>query len=195
MQYKKMLDSITDRVVSSGALSPEQATVFAYGLDSALSSVMSYGALLCIGLLMGQWSAILLWLLSYTLLRQRAGGYHATTRLRCFLMSQLLGIAMLLLVRVLPLWSCWLLAVPSVAAVWWLAPIQHPNHLLNTKRRAKQHLLARIIVCVEFMLVVCAWWVYPSAAVPIALGMFAACLMMGIAAVLYRDAQALTPGA
>lgn len=187
--YMQLLQRLAQRLGDRNILQKEQIPIFVYGLDSLLSSVFSYTLMLLLALLMGQLADGALWILSYTLLRQCAGGYHATTQLRCQGLSLLMTALSLLCIRWIPPTPCLALAALCIPMVWWLAPVEHANHPLNPKRRARQWRLARIIVCAEALIcVACCLWLLPALA-PIAVGMAVSTAMMTLAAILYRDAQ------
>lgn len=187
--YMQQLQRLAQRLADRNVLQTEQIPIFVYGLDSLLSSALSYALLLLVALLMGQFVDGVLWILSYALLRQCAGGYHATTQLRCQGLSLLMSVLSLLCIRWIPPTVCLALAAVCVPMVWWLAPVEHANHPLNPQRRARQWRLARIIVCAEALAcVACRLWILPALA-PIAVGMSLSTAMMGLAAILYRDAQ------
>ena len=184
--YERGLKRLGQKLTDLGLLDAGQIPVFAYGLDSLLSYLWNYGCLLLIGLALGQLPELCLWIVAYTALRQHAGGYHAATRIRCFILSQLIGAACLLAIRVAPAWLCLGFSVASVALVFWLAPVEHKNHPLNPTRRARQWKLARIIACTELLAVLLCrlWW--PLGLAPVAIGMGVAALMMTLAALLLK---------
>jgi len=182
--YTRGLERIAQKLAHLGLLDSEQVPVFVYGLDSLLNQVWGYACLLLIGLAFGQLLDICLWIVAYTALRRRAGGYHASTRLRCFLLTQCAGAACLLAMRVAPAWLCLALSAASVALVFWLAPVEHPNHPLNPRRRARQWKLARIIACAEGLASVACWLWWPRGLAPVAIGMGMSAGMMALAALL-----------
>jgi|GEM_PF-2743036 len=187
--YERGLNRIGQKLADRGLLDAEHIPVFAYGLDSLFGYVWNYGCLLLIGLILGQLADVCLWIVAYTVLRQHAGGYHAATRTRCFVLSQFVGVACLLAVRVTPAWLCLGLCAASVALVFWLAPVEHKNHPLNPNRRERQWKLARIVACIEMLIALICWlWWLPGLA-PIAIGMGVASFMMGLAALLKLSAS------
>ena len=184
--YTRGLERIAQWLARLDLLDAEQVPVFVYGLDSLLSEAWCYGCLLLIGLALGQLPDVCVWIVAYTALRQRAGGYHAATRLRCFLLTQLVGAACLLAMRVAPVWVCLALSAASAALVFGLAPVEHPNHPLNPRRRARQWKLARIIACAEVAVAVACWLWWPRGLPPVALGIAMAALMMTLGAHVYH---------
>jgi len=185
--YTRGLQRIAQKLARLGLLDSEQVPVFVYGLDSLLNQAWCYACLLLTGLALGQLPDICLWIVTYTALRQRAGGYHAATRLRCFLLTQLIGAACLLAMRVIPAWACLALSAASAALVFGLAPVEHPNHPLNPRRRARQWKLARVIACAEAAAAAACWLWWPRGLPPVALGMGMAACMMALGAHAYRN--------
>ncbi len=186
----RWLARVTEALRAKGVLTEEQAPVFQYGLESLLSSLWSYGSLVLLGAALGQFFDACLWILAYALLRQRAGGYHATTRLRCYVFSLAVGGMCMLLIRWVSPLVCLMLAVAAVASVFLLAPVQHPNHPLNPKRYARQWKLARVIACAELLAALaCLFW-WPRALPPLCVGMGCSALMMGVGAIAYRQTHA-----
>ncbi|MCL2812424.1 MAG: accessory gene regulator B family protein [Clostridia bacterium] len=192
--YARGLKRIGQKLADLGVLDSEQIPVFQYGLDSLLGSVWNYGCLLLIGLAMGQLLDMCLWIVAYTVLRQHAGGYHATTRTRCFVFTQLIGVVSLLAMRVAPTWLCLALPIVGAGLVFGLAPVEHKNHPLNPKRRVRQWKLARIAACAEVLVVVACWLWWPRGLAPLAIGMGTAAAMMGLAALLKLPAPLANKG-
>lgn len=87
---RKISKKVTNRLLSRNAIKDEDYEIYQYGLEQLLTSILDLLTLLVIGLIMGMiWQGII-FVLSFMLLRKYAGGYHASTPLKCYLLTTLI---------------------------------------------------------------------------------------------------------
>ena len=122
---------LADLFVSSGAVPAEDRDVYVYGLDVLISTAASVLCVLVIGILAGRLPVTLLFLACFIALRSVAGGFHASTHFRCFLIMLGAYGAALLPVFFLTEGLLGRAALPmvavSLAVVIALAPAPHDN--------------------------------------------------------------------
>ena len=136
------------------AISEEDREVYAY----ALKSVWILGGNIITSLLIGfglkvPWYCVLL-LLAIILLRSDAGGYHAATVWRCYIMSCMVLIMALLWVKVeIPFRTaitvC--MAVPLYVLIFRYAPLEAENKPLDEEEKKTTGRRARVILTVEMV--------------------------------------------
>lgn len=92
---RKVSKKVTDRLLSRNAIKDEDYEIYQYGLEQLFTSGLDMLTLFVIGLIMGMiWQGIV-FVLSFMLLRKYAGGYHASTPLRCYLLTNLVILSVL----------------------------------------------------------------------------------------------------
>ncbi len=143
-------------LAANGVISQEDEALYSYGLRQGVVFLLNTAAIIMVGWLLGMVKETIVFMLTYLPLRRMAGGYHARTQLRCYLLGILLTTSVLLAVKWLP-WNVYLcsvlLAVASVIIVW-LAPVEDSNKPLDEAekahygKRTRQLLLVAIVAYV-----------------------------------------------
>lgn len=150
---------LTERLYRHCRLPAERKAVYIYGAELSLSTLAASFSIIIISLLLGHFFTAVLFLACFVGFRLFAGGFHASTYGRCFLLTNsmflaaLAGAALLKLLQ-LPFFSLALLVV-SAAIIFWLAPIRNKNHPMSDKTFRKNRVIARglaLIVAVLFSL-------------------------------------------
>lgn len=136
-----------------GVINKEETDICRYGLELALLSVLEFTSILLIAIFARNFIHTMVFFVSFIPLRLYAGGYHANTRLRCYLI--LLAVYMLFtwIMNYTPI----LLYRPIEAgivllvlfAVWSLAPIIHRNKQVNDKECYTYRRISLLIMAVE----------------------------------------------
>lgn len=151
-------DRIAGALVNCGATA-ENKELYAFGLRQGGFMLLNAAATLAIGLALEMvWQSIL-FSLAYIPLRTFAGGYHAKTPLRCFILSNIMVVTALLGIRLVQ-WNSFICAIIGMCAgliVFLLAPVEDRNKPLDQKEQSVYKKRARIILCVLFVIALSAW--------------------------------------
>lgn len=83
----KVSDSIANLLWEQGILQDDDISKCSYGLDIFISSIVEVLSILIISAFVKNFVETLMFFLAFIPLRIYAGGYHAETRIRCFLVS------------------------------------------------------------------------------------------------------------
>ncbi|WP_069998703.1 accessory gene regulator ArgB-like protein [Cellulosilyticum sp. I15G10I2] len=128
-----LFERITDLFIHNGIISSEDKELYTYGLQQGLIIIANILTTLFIGLLLGMvWQSIV-FMLSYIPLRSFAGGYHAKTQFKCYMLSIVLTTAVLLVIKLIP-WTnfmIWSLALAAGTIILVFAPVANSNKPLN----------------------------------------------------------------
>jgi|GEM_PF-1894234 len=120
----------------NGIIEEEAEPVYAYGAEIALSTIAVLFAVLLIGGISGQIVNLTIFMLSYKILRECAGGYHAGTHLRCFIYSIVICIMNVLLYIVLPMHTQGILTISLLVLSSIVLVISAPSqNLVNPKTK------------------------------------------------------------
>lgn len=138
---------------------PENAEIVQYGLEvlagNLSGALITLGIGYCFGSIL---SGIILWTLIFPL-RKYAGGYHAKTRGRCYLISAgmlILAFALLYLPDYQPeIYP--IVALISGIYIFVNAPVDNENKVLDTVEQKMYRKRARIVLGVESALFAVAW--------------------------------------
>lgn len=142
---KQLADYATQRLIDEAVIPEADAEIYAYGFDYLFTLTYTYGSLLILATFLGTVPETLLFFLAFFPLRSYAGGYHATTRLRCYLASVVMIILFNVLLVMIPS-MCYISLAMFIVGFAWLclilwAPIVHENHPVTPadKRRFRKY--------------------------------------------------------
>lgn len=149
----RLSEMLADALVGSGAAREEDRDIYVYGMDVLLSTAANIICILALGILIGRTLETLLFMSFFTVLRSAAGGFHANTHFKCFLiMLAAYALAMALSVLV-PLDACRWVSLPIAAAaaatVAALAPVAHENRPVSAGELVKFRKLSLWIAALE----------------------------------------------
>lgn len=100
---KQLAHIVARQMVKNQIISEEEAEIYDYGLQLVLTSGTTTFVILLLGLVSGQLTLTVLFMITLVGLRHYVGGYHAGTYLHCFLMSCSVYLGMILFVHTAPL--------------------------------------------------------------------------------------------
>lgn len=126
---RKVSKKVTDRLLSRNAIKDEDYEIYQYGLEQLFTSILNMLTLFVIGSIMGMiWQGII-FVLSFMLLRKYAGGYHASTPLRCYLLTTLIITVALSVMKYLEISILIYLVLLMVSSVivYMLTPVEAVN--------------------------------------------------------------------
>ena len=155
----------TERVVTilqeNEIIRKEDRELYIYGLQQGFIIIWNMLTTVTIGILLGQVWESMLFMFAYFPLRSCAGGYHARTPLRCYLLSIIMAIAVLVSMR-LPIWNSvfsFISVIVSSIVILFLAPVEDGNKPLDAnetvvfKKRTKAVLYVLIGLMLFFQIV------------------------------------------
>ena len=146
---KNISGTIADALRAQGIIQKDEVAVCKYGIDIFISSFLEIASILLIAAVLGNFVETVLLFLAFIPLRVYAGGYHADTKLKCYLISLMMyGIAYGI-ATVLPC-ETYLLnvfgTIFSLITVLIKAPIIHRNKTVNAVER-KRYRKISIEIC------------------------------------------------
>ena len=137
---RSLADRITDWMVQNGGIKPEAREVHAIGLDKLLSNLLCLVIALIAGIVFQVPFEAIVFYFAYYILRIYAGGYHADSQMRCFILSIGIMIPAVLAIR---FWHAWctvpvhiVLMLFSAGTVIALAPVDNKKKRLEPIERS-----------------------------------------------------------
>jgi len=145
-------------MILQGVVPREDEEVHVFGWTMLLFSVGSFSAILLAGALLGQLLGTVLFLVSFTFLRSYAGGWHANSFFKCFLITMTLYACCSLIHFYLPeiylsLTIRSLLLISLLITFVW-APMDHPNKPFRGDQKKKNKKLSRITVLAQTIIII-----------------------------------------
>jgi len=169
--------------MQAGAIKAEDKEVYEYGLTMMFSNVQNLVTAFIVGMVMGQIWECLLFQLAFIPLRTNAGGYHASTKRRCYFLSLVMLILALLGLRYLPLLlsanAGLVILFLSSAVIVMIAPVENKNKPLDQEEKKVYGRRARLILACEVLVgCVCCFLADPGVLWVIALSTLSSALSL-----------------
>lgn len=179
---KKLTTKTADLLCRNGLIEQEEKEIYLFGIETALLKVIHYATMLLIGLCFGMVWQTAVFLLAYTVLRDYAGGYHADSRMRCYLISWLMMLSVLLIVQYCPaevmFWTSAILLIPLYLLIFSLAPVGNINKPLDEIEQKRYGKTARIILSIEEVLSALFLFFNVQISFVLCLGLFCVSIML-----------------
>lgn len=147
-----LAERIVKAFVENGIIPTEDHALYTFGLHQLWFTLLNAGTTIIVGLLFGMVWESLVFLIAYIPLRKFAGGYHAKTEFRCYLLSTLIIVLGLLAVKYFPVSLIVTAVALSIGSLilFLLAPVEDANKPLDVKEIAVYRLRARVVLFLEW---------------------------------------------
>ncbi len=155
---KSISSSIADILGTQGIIQREDIDKCRYGLEIFLSSMLEITSILIISAFVGNFLETILLFTTFIPLRIYAGGYHADTKLKCYLVSLAVYVGFTVIMRLLPQEVYLIInivsTVFSLLVVFIAAPVIHHNKSVNEIERMYYKKISRGICIGETVLII-----------------------------------------
>ncbi len=154
----KLLDLTLVFIMNNTKLDNDNREIIRYGLEILFIKIVFSMCALLIAFSLHCFRECIVFLIAFSAIRTSAGGYHAKTRIQCFVMSMFMIIinigAVKLVAHYISLYYYLApLALISVVAIWFLSPVDTENRPLDVDEKIRFKRRTRIILCLEIVLV------------------------------------------
>lgn len=184
---EKLVNTIVNWLIQQGAVSVKDKSIYCYGMEVLLSSIITYSSIIIIAYLADRLLETIVFSIAFVCLRQYAGGHHAKTRWGCYCLSLSAYLIYLALITFIPFemykWTSILSAFFATVLVFWQAPVIHENRRISLSEKKHYRKLSRMICIGELLVVIVGSYIWESNLIilSIALGiLFAACSLKGL---------------
>lgn len=176
---------MADSLSKEGIISDEEKEIVRFGLESLEGNLLGIILTLIIGICFQQMGeALLLWLFLFPL-RKNAGGYHAATKTRCFLISALMLVVAFLVFATFECMRVFygICAIAAGCVIWFLAPVNNPSKKLDALEHKVYRQRTRIVLGAEGIILILALsckWEMAVHSICMAFFIVAVSLLMGL---------------
>lgn len=150
-----MLHKISKAMAKKLAMSsePEKEEIYVYGLELIITTFLGLASIVLVSGVLSEWSSAWIFTGIFVPLRLCTGGYHADTYGKCFVISNLSYLSLLIIKKLtegrvpMLVWFM-LLAI----ACWYIgknAPVLHRNQMINEQKQKRNHKTARVLLIVD----------------------------------------------
>lgn len=125
-------DILTNQLLEKNMIPKEEEEIYRFGIECLSIKAVTFLTYVIIALVMVKFKDFAIIMLTFVPLRKSAGGYHAKTKLRCYLLSCGLLIAALFLCRGAATFHIWtvILCMADIAFLW-MAPVDNENKRMD----------------------------------------------------------------
>ncbi len=129
--YKKLAILITDKLIRSNSAVEEKRAIYEYGFQLMFNALVNGVSFLTIALISKTFVPCLFFMIGFFAIRGLSGGFHASSPLKCYLLSTVSQVLFILIYNVIPsslyltLFSVVTLAI--MIALFVFAPVDHKN--------------------------------------------------------------------
>ncbi len=137
---EKLLDGVWKQMQLAKGLDDSDKDIYIFGIYQGAILLLNICTALLIGIILNMFLEITLYLIFFLPLRIFAGGYHAKTQLRCYIMSTVTNVFILFGIRYLnqnqSIWEL-LLFIVAFCVIWKLVPVADANKPLLPLEQSK----------------------------------------------------------
>lgn len=160
---------LTEFMYKKGAITSSKRPIFVYGFQLTLSTLCSLVSITILAAFLHSPLSALMFFIVFFWIRLFAGGFHASSYLRCFFLTNAVYLLVALMSELL-VWVSSVYLVISVqilfgAVAFFLTPIRHPNHPLSENIYLRNQKISRFLIvlyelifpCISFFTGNLAW--------------------------------------
>ncbi len=147
----KLIIASMDYLIRHQVIVEDDRDIYEYGFHALYNNIIDIASILIISIWLHQIPQTILYHIPFVALRNTAGGFHAKTHFRCFILSTTIWLFSLWgILRIISPIMYIGLAGLSVFLVWVKAPIENENSPLSAEKYKRMKILCRIISAVFF---------------------------------------------
>ena len=156
-----LIDKIGNRFVRDGIITEEDKELYTYGMQQGVLILLNIVSTIMIGIILNLvWQSII-FLLAYMPLRSYAGGYHARSQFRCYVVSQFIVVVALIGMRGIQWTSLTALlsVIISAGIIFALTPVEDANKPLDASEKKLYKRKTRKILLLEILIALVFWFI------------------------------------
>lgn len=152
---------VVNKLLNEGNISYEEKDLYVYGLFMFISSTLYFILSSIFGLIFGCLFESIIFYFAFQLIRKYAGGYHASTEIRCEILSTLSILLCVLIIRILKEhnFNLVLLCITgfSIVVIVALCPLDTPEKPLSVNEFKYFRKISWIILLVLVVIVIISY--------------------------------------
>ncbi len=154
--FQKIIDRIANALCESSLINNEDKAIYRFGIEATLLKCIHIITMLIMGVAFGLILETFVFIITYSILRIYAGGFHSKTRIGCYIISWIMILSVLLLIKfcsnqlifvvliVVSILSCFIILI--------LSPVGNVNKQLDDIEIQHYKAKTRIILSIEIII-------------------------------------------
>lgn len=154
-----MIDVVSKRIldwmIRNDVVKREDSDVYIFGIHQGIMSMLNIITTIVIAAAMHMLLEGIVFILAYMPLRSFAGGYHARTEKRCYLLSGVLSFTVFAVCKIVSInWMLWMVLMLSFFIIWFISPVEDSNKPLEEieiiiySKKCKKILIIEMLILV-----------------------------------------------
>lgn len=139
IEMDKLIDTIMEKLLSGGYVREDEADIVRFGLELNIMKAIISAAMLVAAVIFGGAASALVFMAVYPPLRSCCGGYHAKTRIACFILSMAVMSLVIAASRFMParasLPAALAMSLTGLLLIILLAPVESKNKPFDSVER------------------------------------------------------------
>lgn len=154
--FTKASDRIVANLIIKQIVNNEDKEIYSFGINRVLTIFLNVVTTLVLGLIYGQIFGVMLFFIAFILLRSYSGGYHASTPIKCYVLTVLLITAILSVMNFVYLhrYVCFGLSLLSGIIIIILSPSEAKNKPLDEIERIIYKRKTVSFLCIEVIIII-----------------------------------------
>lgn len=156
-----MITKLVENLHKEELISEEDKIIYLFGLKELISLIINVFTIILIGIIFGELIGVMFFTISFMTLRKYAGGYHAPTPVRCYMMTYTVLAGSAIVLKnidfsngVIILGLC-----ISAAVILMMSPVECKNKPLDSLEKKIYRKKALFIWGVGVVIAIsCCWW-------------------------------------
>lgn len=157
---------LTQKLIDNEIIAFEDWEVYMYGLQMLISGFIKLIGFMAIAWVLGWTLEALVFIVAFSMLRVNAGGYHASTYLKCFVITSVFTFASIWLVKKYFISASFIYTaiILSMAAVLVLlyAPVDTPNKKMVGREKSIYRARSLMTMLLECSTIIAAYLINPK---------------------------------
>lgn len=133
-------------LLETGTINEDNVELYQYGLDLVIKKIIHVFLILLIAYIFNMFFSTLIFVITYMVIREYSGGFHAKTVVGCYLCTFTVTICLVMLLYIFQqlnsIWA-WIVLLISGIIIWLFSPQETENKHLSVKERAVYQKKAR----------------------------------------------------
>lgn len=152
----ELSEKIANRLLRKKVIDDEEKEIYRYGMNQILLSLINIITIIMMGILLDMLWQCLVFTFSFMIIRTYAGGYHASTQARCYLLTVSIITATLSVIKYVEInnYICLILLSISSVIILILSPVGSENKPLDDIEIIIYRKKTIIVWCVEFLIAI-----------------------------------------
>ena len=157
---EKLVIGIVDKLILDEVIEDSQRSIYEMGLHQLFTISFNTICTIIIGIIFKCVDVALLLCLLFMMMQRYAGSYHASTRIKCYILSvTMIGITLFIFQQVSIRWQIQLVMITLLSLVIiFLSPVENKNKRLDDLEKKVYHRRC-LITCIAYVILWCIFTV------------------------------------